>query len=74
MTCFSYKYEYVIYTTRYVYLVNYFWVLFLLFSAGVFLSSRVTGACPVTTDLSMRVHVTTTTAVVRGACDLSASK
>ena len=28
---------------------------------GVFLSSRVTGACPVTTDLIMRVNVRTTT-------------
>ena len=27
------------------------------FSPGVFLSSRVTGACPVTTDLIMRVNV-----------------
>ena len=27
----------------------------------VFLSSRVTGACPVTTDLTMRVNVRTTT-------------
>ena len=30
-------------------------------SPGVFLSSIVTGACPVTTDLIMRVHVRTTT-------------
>ena len=29
--------------------------------SGVFLSSRVTGACPVTTDLIMRVNVRTTT-------------
>ena len=28
---------------------------------GVFLSSRVTGACPVTTDILMRVNVRTTT-------------
>ena len=28
---------------------------------GVFLSSRVTGACPVTTDLIMRVNAKTTT-------------
>ena len=28
---------------------------------GVFLSSGVTGACPVTTDLIMRVNVKTTT-------------
>ena len=34
--------------------------LFVLFP-GVFLSSRVTGACPVTTDLIMRVNVRTTT-------------
>ena len=37
-----------------------------LFFHGVFLHSRVTGACPVTTDLIMRVNVrtaTTTTAV-----------
>ena len=31
------------------------------FPPGVFLSSRVTGACPVTTDLIMRVNVRTTT-------------
>ena len=31
------------------------------FFPGVFLSSRVTGACPVTTDLIMRVNVRTTT-------------
>ena len=34
----------------------------LCFFPGVFLSSRVTGACPVTTDLIMRVTVRTTTA------------
>ena len=33
----------------------------LCFLPGVFLSSRVTGACPVTTDLIMRVNVRTTT-------------
>ena len=31
------------------------------FPAGVFLSSRVTGTCPVTPDLIMRVNVRTTT-------------
>ena len=31
------------------------------FFPGVFLSSRVTGACPVTTDLIMRVNAKTTT-------------
>ena len=31
------------------------------FFPGVFLSSRVTGPCPVTTDLIMRVNVRTTT-------------
>ena len=31
------------------------------FFPGGFLSSRVTGACPVTTDLIMRVNVRTTT-------------
>ena len=31
------------------------------FFPGVFLSSRVTGACPVATDLIMRVNVRTTT-------------
>ena len=30
---------------------------------GVFLSSRVTGACPVITDLIMRVNVRTTTTI-----------
>ena len=34
---------------------------FFRFFPGVFLSSRVTGACPVTTDLIMRVNVRTTT-------------
>ena len=33
----------------------------LCFFPGVFVSSRVTGACPVTTDLIMRVNVRTTT-------------
>ena len=33
----------------------------LYFFPGVFLGSRVTGACPVTTDLIMRVNVRTTT-------------
>ena len=32
-----------------------------IFFPGVFLSSRVTGACPVTTDLVVRVKVRTTT-------------
>ena len=31
------------------------------FPLGAFLSSTVTGACPVTTDLIMRVYVRTTT-------------
>ena len=31
------------------------------FFPGVFFSSRVTGACPVTTDLIVRVNVRTTT-------------
>ena len=34
---------------------------FVFFFSGVFLSSRVTGACPVTTDLIARVNVRTTT-------------
>ena len=34
--------------------------LWFVFFPGVFLSSRVTGACPVTTDLIMRVNVRTT--------------
>ena len=34
---------------------------FVFFFSGVFLSSRLTGACPVTTDLIMRVNVRTTT-------------
>ena len=38
--------------------VYHFWFEFF---PGVFLSSRVTGACPVTTDLIMRVNVRTTT-------------
>ena len=39
---------------------------------GVFLSSRVTGACPVTTDLIMRVNVRATT-TTRG-CTFCAKK
>ena len=35
--------------------------LFFCFLSGVFLGSRVTGACPVTTDLFKRVNVRTTT-------------
>ena len=35
--------------------------LWFVFFRGVFLSSRVTGGCPVTTDLIMRVNVRTTT-------------
>ena len=34
------------------------------FFPGVFLSSRVTGACPVTTDLIERVNVRTTTTIL----------
>ena len=34
------------------------------FFPGVFLSSRVTGTCTVTTDLIMRVNVTTTTTIL----------
>ena len=40
----------------------YFLGLFVFFPR-VFLSSRVTGACPVTTDLIMRVNVRTTTTI-----------
>ena len=36
------------------------------FFPGVFLSSRVTGACPVTTDLIMRVNARTTTTTHAG--------
>ena len=36
-------------------------VLFVFFFPGVFLHLGVTGACPVTTDLIMRVNVRTTT-------------
>ena len=36
------------------------------FFPGVFLSSRVTGACPVTTDVIMRVNVRTTTTIFVG--------
>ena len=44
--------------------------LFVLFP-GVFLSSGVTGACPVTTDLTMRVNVRTTTTKQRYAAVLA---
>ena len=45
-------------------------VLFVFFP-GVFLGFRVTGACPVTTDLIMRINVrtTTTTPVVDQTAD-----
>ena len=39
--------------------VRHLWFVFVF--SEVFLSSRVTGACPVTTDLIMRVNVRTTT-------------
>ena len=35
------------------------------FFPGAFLSSRVTGTCPMTTDLTMRVNVRTTTTTTR---------
>ena len=35
-----------------------------MFSPGVFLSSRVTEACPVSTDLIMRFNVRTTTTTI----------
>ena len=43
---------------------------------GVFLSSRVTGACPVTTDLIMRfdVRTTTTTAAINNSRNISSNK
>ena len=44
--------------------------LFFCFFRGVFLRSRVTGACPVTTDLIMRVNVGTTTTSVFSGMDL----
>ena len=40
------------------------------FFLGVFLHSRVTGACPVTTDLIMRVNVRTTTGTRTGTLGL----
>ena len=42
------------------------------FFPGVFLGSRVTGACPVTTDLIMRVSVRTTTTTTKGTPGLMA--
>ena len=41
------------------------------FFPGVFLSSRVAGACPVTTDLIMRVNVRTTTTTWRWCFEIS---
>ena len=38
------------------------------FVPRVFFSSRVTGACPVTTDLIMRLHVRTTSSLL---CDFA---
>ena len=43
---------------RYDICVHYLWFVFF---PGEFLRPRVTGACPVTTDLIMRVKVRTTT-------------
>ena len=43
------------------------------FSSEVFVSPRVTGACPVTTDLIMRVNVRTTTTAT-GSCRASSYK
>ena len=44
---------------------------FCVFFPGVFLSSRVTGAWPVTTDLIKRVNVRTTTTTTNGDCKYS---
>ena len=46
------------------------------FFPGVFLSSRVTGACPVTTDLNMRVNVRTTNNknAPRDTCDRTVTR
>ena len=41
--------------------VYHLWFVCVFLLSGVFLSSRVTGACPVTTELTMRVNVRTTT-------------
>ena len=38
------------------------------FFPGVFFHSRVTGACPVTAELIMRVNVITATNVYQGMC------
>ena len=46
--------------------VYHLWFVCVFFS-GVFLSSKVTGACLVTTDLIMRVNVRTTTATTTTA-------
>ena len=43
------------------------------FLPGLFLSSRVTGACPVTTDLIMRVNVKTTTMAAETICNQALS-
>ena len=45
----------------------------LCFFPGVMISPRVTGACPVTTDLIMRVNVRTTT-IIRAVGDPSSSR
>ena len=45
----------------YIYICVYPLGLLFVFSSGVFLSSRVAGACPVTTDLIMRVNIVRTT-------------
>ena len=46
--------------------VYHFWFCLGVFFPGVFLHSRATGACPVTTDLVMRVNVRTTTTISCG--------
>ena len=55
---------------RYDICVHYLWFVFF---PGEFLRPRVTGACPVTTDLIMRVKVRTTTTVYISAGQLQQS-
>ena len=43
------------------------------FLPGLFLSFRVTGVCPVTTDLTMRVNVRTTTTNSRSVHDMTSA-
>ena len=56
--------DFLLFSSRLIFISLYKVRIYCVFFPGVFLSSRVTGACPVTTDLIMRVNVRTTTTTI----------